>query len=173
MPEYGLRKDGTLGPEEPGMPVARAIESVTAPVVGQFVWSDQSVGPAPSVLLPIKVAALTWREPFWLSVLMGTGMLIGILGLVMVPLSWVVPSLRSRSNCLFHAFGKMHREGGYLIFTPSKHGWWTHSLHSLDLKVFEEYYPTAPKRQHRLPPVIFTGFVQPWVARGVSGKRAS
>jgi hypothetical protein len=139
-------------------------------VVGEFLWSDGTVGPADARLLPPKPAALTWREPMLLTRLMAAGLAVALIGLAAVPLSWVIPSLRTRSNCLFHAFGQMQHEGGFVIFMASEHGWWTHCLHTCDFKRFEEYYPKVTpmilKRltwKHKRPPVLFRGTIQPWV----------
>lgn len=176
LPRYGLRKDGTLGPESYGRPIAFSIISLEGDVTERFLWSDDTEGPVNAKLLPIKPPVLTWREPLLLARWMLAGFIVALVGLAMVPLSYIFKSLRVKSNCLIHAFGQYSRLGGYIIFMPSKHAnaWWPHVVHSADLQVYEEFFPvinTAMKRfigkKHRRPPVIFDGIIQPWVIKPV------
>ena len=171
LPRYGLRKDGTLGPEELGKPIAFSIISLEGDVTERFLWSDDTEGPVDAKLLPVKPCPLTWKEPLLLARWMLAGFIVSLIGLAMVPLSYIFPILRTRSNCLIHAFGQYSKQGGFVIFMPSKHlGWWPHVLHSTDLKVYEEFFPVMNramrkfqgKRKNRFP-IIFDGIIQPWI----------
>lgn len=168
---YGLRKDGSLGAAEPGRPVAMFIKRIRGATVEQFVWSDDTEGPADTaILLPVKAPILSMTVPLMMTVFMLAGAASGLVGMLIVPLSYVFPRFRSRSNCFLHAFCHYWESGAFMVLMPSRYGWWPHAVSSTDLVVFEEYYPIAPKAtfrslRWRIPPIVFRGHVLPWVSR--------
>lgn len=64
-----------------------------------------------------------------------------------------------KSNCLFYAFKKYRRYGGYILMRKSNYGWWPHFLHmTKDGKITQ--YTLSRKKRRILPPIVFTGFVK-------------
>jgi hypothetical protein len=168
---HGLRKDGTLGLAEEGRPVAMYIKSISGATVEQFGWSDGTEGPADTAtLLPVKPPILSMTVPLMMTLFMLAGVAAGLAGMVIVPFSYLFPKFRARSNCFLHAFGHYWRDGAYVVMLPSLHGWWPHCVSSMDLRVFEEYYPIRRKEEFgqlkwKIPPIVFSGHVLPWVRR--------
>lgn len=49
------------------------------------------------------------------------------------------------SNCYVYAWLKRRREGGAILFLPSRRGWWFHGQHlSADCKTISEFVPDRP-----------------------------
>jgi len=62
------------------------------------------------------------------------------------------------SNCFLFALGCYWREGGYLIASKSRWGWWLHFQWSPDLDTIWEFHPLRVKRpSRRFPPLVFWG----------------
>lgn len=60
------------------------------------------------------------------------------------------------TNCLNWAIKKFHKDGGHIIISPSKHGWWYHFSWAPHVEGVpqEQFIPTKPKELKDLPKIV-------------------
>lgn len=63
------------------------------------------------------------------------------------------------SNCLFYAFNRWRKEGGFVVVRKSHHGWWPHFLWTGDHVTFWEFSPMSHCRPI-IPPLLFRGYIR-------------
>lgn len=76
-----------------------------------------------------------------------------VMAVVCIPLAFVTP----QTNCFLYAYQKYQTQGGYILVTPSKWGWWPHFLWSADLPPTYEAFDPPVKRKRWYPPIVFRG----------------
>lgn len=65
----------------------------------------------------------------------------------------------TRSNCVLQAFALWRREGGYVVCSASRYGWWPHVRHTIDFQTFTEF-TTDHKTARWCPPPAFPGYLR-------------